>query len=169
MISSKIAKVFIATGIVLIFLLLFLSQNFQLDKAILVNILMTLLIMLCVVLISAGVYYLQLKNQKQIVLSKSVQKKIQQDLQEEHLTYDRLSQAEQRLQAIVNLIPHAISVKDKNGKIILANQSYADIFGLRRRDIIGMHQDKIQPESEELSQLKLQDAKVLENYQVNTI
>ncbi|HFB66654.1 MAG TPA: EAL domain-containing protein [Aeromonadales bacterium] len=169
MISSKVAKTFIAAGIVLISLLLILSQSFQQDKAILVNILMILLVMFCMLLISAGVYYLQFKKPNLIILSKSVQKKIQQDLQEDHLTYDRLSQAEQRLQAIVNLIPHAISVKDKNGKIILANQSYADIFGLRRRDIIGMHQDKIQPENEELTQLKLQDAKVLENYQVNTI
>lgn len=166
-ISSKVAKICVSVGLFLIFMLLILFLNLQHEKAVLVNVLMTILMVFSLSLIAVSLFYL--RNQNQIILSKTVQKKIQQDLQEEQLTYDRLSQAEQRLQAIVNLIPHAISVKDKHGKIILANQSYADIFGLRRRDIIGMHQDEIQPENDELAELKSQDTKVLENYQINTI
>ncbi len=168
-ISTKIAKTSIVTGVLLIVVMLVLIQNYQQDRDQLMTLLITLLLLLGLSLIVASLFCLHSNKQNKLILSKKVQKKIHQHLQEEHLNYDRLSQAEQRLQAIVNLIPHAISVKNKNGQIILANQSYADIFGLHRRDIIGLHQEKIQTEKNELAELNRQDLKVLENYQVNSI
>ncbi len=170
--NSTVRIILVVMMIFSLIALIFLELN--LERNVVIKGLSGIIIALLVLLVSASI--VEKANKKQQKSDQQYRKdelKTEQELSleiEKHQqNFDRLSQAEQRLQAIVNLIPHAISVKDRQGKIILANQSYADFFGKRRRDIIGMEDAEIWPENFESERVLAQDKEVLDSYQSKTI
>jgi len=109
------------------------------------------------------------KKNKNVYISEKDDKNLQQLNEEDSLKFERISQAEQRLQSIINLIPNALSVKDQKGKIILANQSFASIFSKNRRDLIGLNVDELHSEQEEFQELEELDKKVLNSFKVENV
>ncbi len=168
LIQNYVVAFFVSTS--LLFILLDFDSTKQNTRVILTTILISLVVIYIVTI-------LFLKHSKNITKSSitsriediKTEQELSIEIEQHQQNFDRLSQAEQRLNAIVNLIPHAITVKDQQGKIILANQSYADFFGKRRRDIIGIKENDIWPDSFDSERIVEQDKEVLDSYLPKTI
>ncbi len=65
------------------------------------------------------------------------------------------------LKLIINLLPQAIYAKDQSGKYILANESYASLYGLHAEQLIGKTTAEIIPQSNDLDYYLKQDEQVM--------
>lgn len=78
--------------------------------------------------------------------------------QTEHI----LDRSQQRLRQIIDLIPQYVSVKDDQGKYILANKAVARLYGVQTRQMAGMEDRYLSGNSEELLEYQeLEDGIIL--------
>jgi PAS domain S-box-containing protein len=67
------------------------------------------------------------------------------------------------LQLVIDLNPNMVFVKDKNGKIILANESFAKFYNTSKENLIGNNQSKFSDFKSNLDEFNRQDKMVLSN------
>ena len=80
-----------------------------------------------------------------------------------------LRRSEGRLRQIIDMVPHYIFAKDKNGAFILANQAVADVYGTTLENLIGKTEDDFHLSSEEVLRFRNDDNEVLETGQIKII
>ena len=79
----------------------------------------------------------------------------------------RLSQA--RLRQIIDLVPHMIFAKDREGRFLLANRTTADAYGLTVEQLTGKKHAEVHPDQQELRQMLQDDLAVIESGRPKTI
>ena len=64
------------------------------------------------------------------------------DITEKKMAEERLAQRERELREIIDVVPHAIFMKDSEGRFLLANKATAEAYGMAPEEIVGkLHQD----------------------------
>ena len=68
---------------------------------------------------------------------------------------------EQRLREVIDLVPHQIFVKDREGQILLANRAVADAYGITIQEMTGKKQQEIHLNREEMRVYSDEDRRVV--------
>ncbi|GAB4196825.1 MAG: hypothetical protein Fur006_44680 [Coleofasciculaceae cyanobacterium] len=76
-------------------------------------------------------------------------------------TQDALKESYEFLQTVIDTNPNLIFVKDKDGKFILVNQSFADFYGLTVEEVLGKMEPDVHPNSDDIVQFLNQDQEVI--------
>jgi PAS domain S-box-containing protein len=66
------------------------------------------------------------------------------------------------LRQVLDINPHLVFAKDRNGRFTLANRAVAEVYGTRVADLIGKTDADFNPESGEVEQFRSDDLAVLE-------
>lgn len=74
---------------------------------------------------------------------------------------DSLKQNEAQLRQIIDLVPHRIFVKDKNGNFLLANKAVAQEYGTDVNTIVGKSQALYEPDTSRLLRIYEDDREVI--------
>lgn len=74
-------------------------------------------------------------------------------------------ESEMRLRQVIDLVPHMIFAKDKNGRFILANKATANAHNMSVDELVGKKHSDVQAEAAEAAQMLADDAKVMETGQ----
>lgn len=74
---------------------------------------------------------------------------------------DALRRSESRLRQVIDLVPHFIFAKDKNGRFILANQAVAEVYGTTVQNLIGKTDADFCPSPKEVEHFRHDDLEVL--------
>ena len=80
-----------------------------------------------------------------------------------------LAKSEARLRQVVDLVPHYIFAKDREGRFLLVNQAVADTYGIRVEEVIGKRDADFTATREEVERFRRDDLEVLESGQVKVI
>ena len=75
----------------------------------------------------------------------------------------RLEQERLRLRMIIDLVPHLIFAKDRDGYYLLANQACADAYGIPAEEMRGVHQSAVHSSPTDVDRLLAEDRAVLEH------
>ena len=59
------------------------------------------------------------------------------DVTEQRRAKEQVLQAEQRMQAMIDNSPAVIAMKDLEGRYLMVNRGFEDLFGLERKDVLG--------------------------------
>ena len=76
---------------------------------------------------------------------------------------DELRDSEGRLRQIIDLVPHAIFAKDREGRFIMANLAVATVYGTTPEKMIGARDADFSPSGEEIRHFLLNDLQVIES------
>lgn len=75
-----------------------------------------------------------------------------------------------RLRQIIDLVPHPIFAKDREGRFLLANKAVADLYGVTASELTGsLHTPGIQADSKDLERMLAQDREVIDSGRTLTI
>jgi PAS domain S-box-containing protein len=85
------------------------------------------------------------------------------DISEKKHAEEEIHNREKRLREVIDLVPHQIFVKDREGRILLANRTAADAYGTTVEQIIGKKQSEIHPNEEEMKRFRDEDLRVIES------
>jgi len=91
------------------------------------------------------------------------------DITEMKTAENALAQSESNLRQIMDLIPQSIFVKDYNGRIVFANKSFAALYGLSSKQMIGSTLAEIMPVESEAEYLQSQDREVILSGETKTV
>lgn len=69
---------------------------------------------------------------------------------------------EHQLQRIIDLVPHLIYVKDRDGRYLLINRSAAAAFGLTPEEVIGRRDAELQLSQEAFARFRAEDLQVIQ-------
>ena len=69
--------------------------------------------------------------------------------------------SERRLRQVIDLVPHLLVSRDKKGRILLANKSFANFYGTSRENLIGRYHKDLHKVSKEVTVILEKDANVL--------
>lgn len=69
--------------------------------------------------------------------------------------------SERKLRKIIDLVPHMIFAKDKNGRFILVNQAMADAYGTTIEALTGARHEDFHRSKEELDEFSREDQEVI--------
>ena len=72
-----------------------------------------------------------------------------------------LKNKEMYLRQVIDIIPHLVFAKDKEGRFTLVNQAVAQLFGKEIRDLIGKKDRELNPFDDECARFKKEDERVL--------
>ena len=86
---------------------------------------------------------------------------LQVEIKARKLKEQELARSEQRLRQVIDLVPHMIYAKDIEGRYILANKACADSLGVTVEQLIGKHDDEINPWREEADRFRAEDIQVI--------
>lgn len=78
---------------------------------------------------------------------------------------ERLRDSEARLRQVIDLVPHMIFIKDREGRFLLANQAMAEAYGLSPEALEGRRQNDLHPDPDEGAEMLAADRKVMETGQ----
>ena len=78
-------------------------------------------------------------------------------------TEEALRRSEARLRQVLDLVPHFVFAKDRDGRFLLANQAVADAYGTTLDDLIGRTDADFNPNPEEVRHFREDDLKVIES------
>jgi PAS domain S-box-containing protein len=78
------------------------------------------------------------------------------DITERKLAEVKLQESEQKLRQVIDLVPHFIFAKDKDGQFILANQAIADANGISVEQMLTMKDEDFVKSATELYQVRQQ-------------
>ena len=93
-------------------------------------------------IIDLGVVNYPLSSIFYLILAVYISNKLLKKVEEVKEIEDKLSEGEQRLRQIIDLVPNLIFAKDRNGKFLLANKALADIYGITPDELTGRtHED----------------------------
>ncbi|MBP7527623.1 MAG: PAS domain S-box protein [Syntrophorhabdaceae bacterium] len=85
------------------------------------------------------------------------------DITERTRAEEALTQSEQRLRQIIDLVPHFIFAKDIDGRFILANKAVADTYGTTVENLIGKDDAGFTPSDEQVKHFRSDDLDVMTN------
>jgi PAS domain S-box-containing protein len=74
---------------------------------------------------------------------------------------DALKESEARLRQIVDLVPHMIFVKDRNGRFLLANKAVAEAYGTTVEQLTGTRHSEHHDDKDELKRMLSDDQEVI--------
>lgn len=83
------------------------------------------------------------------------------DISEEIHLKEKIVENESKLSQIIDLVPHFIFAKDREGKFILANKRLADSYGTSKEDIIGKSDKDFNTSEEEIEWFRNDDLEVI--------
>ena len=75
----------------------------------------------------------------------------------------RILDGEMRQRQIIDLVPHMIFAKDREGRFLLANRAVAEAYGLSVQRILGTKQGGLHSDEDEISDMLADDLEVLES------
>ena len=73
--------------------------------------------------------------------------------------------SETRMRQIIDLVPHMIFAKDKEGRFLLANKKVVEFYGMPLEEIIGKKHRSIHSGEHEISKIRSDDREVMESGQ----
>ena len=83
------------------------------------------------------------------------------DITERKRTREALSESEARLRQIVDLVPHMIFAKDRDGKYLLVNKAVAEVYNTSASALMGKYHAGIHPNERELQNMLNDDREVM--------
>jgi len=87
------------------------------------------------------------------------------DITERKLADAKLQESEQKLRQVIDLVPHFIFAKNKDGEFILVNQAIADAYGTTVEQLLTMKNEDIAQSPTELYQIRTNDLQVINSGQ----
>jgi PAS domain S-box-containing protein len=87
------------------------------------------------------------------------------DTTQRKLAEEKLQQSEQKLRQIIDLVPHFIFAKDKNGQFLLANQAIADAYGITVEQLLNMKDEDFAQSSDQVRQIREEELQIINNGQ----
>ena len=78
------------------------------------------------------------------------------------LRHESVRRSERTLRALLDRLPHFVSVKDAQGRFVFANRTLAAAYDRSSQALIGMRQRELHPSSEELAHMTRCEHEVLE-------
>ncbi|HMG68453.1 MAG TPA: PAS domain S-box protein, partial [Chitinophagaceae bacterium] len=91
------------------------------------------------------------------------------DVTETKEAEESLAQSEANLRQIMNLLPQSISAKDYTGKYVFVNNSFASLYGLTAKELIGKSVMETIPVADEADMFLRQDLEVILSGETKTI
>jgi PAS domain S-box-containing protein len=85
------------------------------------------------------------------------------DITERRRQSEALKRAEAQLRQIIDLVPHMISVKDKEGRFIIANQATADAYGTDVEALTGQPDADFNLPQEQIARGRVSDLQAIEH------
>ena len=85
------------------------------------------------------------------------------DLRKVREMEQRVREDEARLRQIIDLVPHFIFAKDREGRFILANKAVAEAYGCSVRELIGKSDADFSPRDAELEHFRGDDLRVIDS------
>jgi len=77
--------------------------------------------------------------------------------------------SETRLRQIIDLVPHMVFAKDKQGRFLLANRAIAEAYGTTVEELTGKNHREVHPAEEEIRRMLEDDRAVIESGRPKTI
>lgn len=119
-----------------------------------------ILVLACVV----SIYVMRLNRALRHVLSEH-----RKELAERRRAEETVRLSETRLRQIIDLVPHMIFAKDREGRFLLANRTVAEAYDMTVEQLTGKRHAEIHPVEEELRHMLEDDRAVIESGQPKTI
>ena len=91
------------------------------------------------------------------------------NITEEKLTQEKLKAQHEFLQNVLDTNPNAIFVKDTEGKFVLCNQTWFNVFGRNLENITGLTDAELHPNQEDVKRFIAQDQEVFTTLQEKLI
>lgn len=91
------------------------------------------------------------------------------DITEQVKAEKALQESEQRLRRIIDLVPHMIFAKDRNGYFLLANRATAAAYGLTVEELVNRSQRVVHEVDEEAQRMLADDRQVIDSGASRTI
>ena len=88
---------------------------------------------------------------------------------ERHRADTELERSETRLRQVIDLVPHFIFAKDRDGHFILANQAVAKAYGTTVEELIGKTDANFSSSREDIERFRLDDLEVIETQRIKLI
>ncbi|MBF0276456.1 MAG: PAS domain S-box protein [SAR324 cluster bacterium] len=90
---------------------------------------------------------------------------LQEEICRHEITEKELGDSESRLRQVIDLVPHFLFAKDKQGHFIFANQALAEAYGMTVEELTGSKESDLNHDPEELNRYLSEDQKVIERGQ----
>jgi PAS domain S-box-containing protein len=84
------------------------------------------------------------------------------DLTDRKQAEEALQESEARLRQVIDLVPHFIFAKDRNGRFILVNQAVAEAYGTTVEELIGKTDANFNPNKDEVEHFLKDDLQVMD-------
>jgi PAS domain S-box-containing protein len=85
------------------------------------------------------------------------------DITDRKLSEEQLKESEKKLRQIIDLVPHFIFAKDKDGQFILANKAMAEAYGISVEEILTCKDEDLIKSTQEADQFRQADLQVVES------
>jgi len=82
---------------------------------------------------------------------------------------EALRASEERLQQVMDLVPHFVFAKDSGGRFLFANRSLAQVFGMTPEEFVGRCDSDLSPNGGEAARFRSDDHEVITNGRVKFI
>ncbi len=111
-----------------------------------------------------SVYVMRLNRALRQALSKH-----KKELADRKRAEETLRLSETRLRQIIDLVPHMVFAKDKEGRFLLTNRVTAEAYGMTVEQLTGKRQADIHPVEEEVRRMLEDDRAVIESGRAKTV
>lgn len=91
------------------------------------------------------------------------------DMTEQETAREAIRRSEARLRQIVDLVPHMVFVKDREGRYLLVNKATAEAYNLTVEEVEGRHHSELHPDDHNLEAYFTADREVIESGQGKVI
>jgi PAS domain S-box-containing protein len=95
-------------------------------------------------------------------LQKEDNTRLEKEIKMRNQAEEALRESEGRLREVIDLVPHFIFAKDRDGRFILANKAVADAFGTTVEGLLGKRDRDFNPKGEEVEHFREDDLGVIE-------
>lgn len=82
---------------------------------------------------------------------------------------ERLRDSEARLRQVIDLVPHLIFIKDREGRFLLANRAMAAFYGRQPEELVGQRHSDLHPDAQEIAELLAADRAVIDSGQPQSL
>ncbi|MCA9771276.1 MAG: PAS domain S-box protein [Myxococcales bacterium] len=83
------------------------------------------------------------------------------EIRERRRTEETLQASEARLRQVIDLVPHFIFAKNRDGRFVLVNKAVADVYGTSVEALTGALESDVNPHAEEVKRFRRDDLEVL--------
>jgi len=94
---------------------------------------------------------------------------LEREIAERKQTEERLRASEARLRQAIDLVPHVIFAKDREGRFLLVNRALAEAYQTTVEELTGKRQADVHPDPEEAQQILRDDREVIDSGRPMTI